>query len=808
MSQALEEHRDTLLRAAPVLADTLDACVADAARQLSPAALTAWLEGAATLARLGRGAEPVLACIEALPKVARECGEAAIGSALAAALRLASLTSGSVLALLLSGLPAAAARIGDAAMLEAYLQLVHRLASRAPRGLRPMLTHAETLLGRLSLSGLQRWVEFGIEAYRHDADGQARYFALETDDSQAVLKRERRGTLFIDQQRRLNFTLRAFWGRDFFLRPALADSAAFRPFIEGGMLHLADAVDVGEGSALSGGEIYRAMAAHMAAHVMHTAAALSPQALTPAQCFLVGFIEDARVERFAAAAFPGLGRLWRALLPEPASVDGHPALARLAWLARALAAFGAEVGVSTEAGGAPWQEKSPSPLPPQKEEPLAASAFSPSAALADIVARFHAEVDAHPRDARLSLTLGLALHHALQQDCGLPSLAVLASLPIAYRDDNRFLWVEAECAWAADPAGPPSARRQQRRRIGLMAFVNEVDTETAGDDADEVWVLDGVLYDDDGSTWNAREGKAPVSDPYPYPEWDHRAQLYRPDWATVYEHRPRRGDPARVDGVLEAHKPVVARIRQIIDRLRPQGVTRMRGLEDGDELDLNAAVDAVVALRSGRVPDMRITMRNVVHERDLSVLILLDLSESTNEALRGSTRSVLALTIDACALLATAIAGIGDPFAIHGFASDGRHDVRYTRFKDFGQRFDDAARARLAAMQGGLSTRMGTAMRHGGRLLKAQPGRCKLLLVISDGEPADVDERDPQTLREDARKAVEQLATEGVRSYCLTLDSSADRYVERIFGAGRYTIIDHVDRLPERLPTLFASLTR
>jgi len=241
--------------------------------------------------------------------------------------------------------------------------------------------------------------------------------------------------------------------------------------------------------------------------------------------------------------------------------------------------------------------------------------------------------------------------------------------------------------------------------------------------------------------------------------------------------------------------------------LSPQGVQRMRNMEDGDEIDINAAIDAMVAFRMGEQPSSRITMRNVINNRDLAVTVLLYLSESTNETMAGSEKTVLDLTREAAALVATAISGVGDPFAIHGFASDGRHDVHYYRFKDFRQAFDDEAKARLDGMKGGLSTRMGAAMRHAGRHLLRQPERRKLLLLVTDGEPADIDERDPQHLRHDAKKAVEELYSKGVLTYCLTLDANADAYVKRIFGANNYTIVDHVDRLPEKLPSLFASLT-
>jgi len=230
-------------------------------------------------------------------------------------------------------------------------------------------------------------------------------------------------------------------------------------------------------------------------------------------------------------------------------------------------------------------------------------------------------------------------------------------------------------------------------------------------------------------------------------------------------------------------------------------------MEDGDEIDLNAAIDAMVSIRMGDQPNPRITMRNVIKNRDLCVVLLMDLSESTNELVDGSDKSVLQLTKEAAALVAMAINGIGDPFAIHGFCSDGRHDVQYYKFKEFVQKFDDDVKANLAGMKGSYSTRMGAAMRHAGNHLLKQPERRKLILLVTDGEPADIDERDPQHLRHDTKKAVEELYSKGVLTYCLTLDPNADTYVKRIFGANNYTIIDHVDKLPEKLPLLFASLT-
>jgi nitric oxide reductase NorD protein len=674
-----------------------------------------------------------------------------------------------------SSLPTAARRLGDAELLRSYLNLIHHMSARAARGLRPMLIHIDDLLSKLTLGGLRRWANYGAEAYRRDLNNLVKYFALETQDSLAVLQKERRGTLFIDNQRKLNFYLRALWGRDFFLRPAAADVGGFRPFIEARIVHLPDAVD--DVAGVKGLEVFRAIAAHMAAHIAYTHAAVSAEQLTPAQMFFIGLAEDARVEYNAIQHFPGLKKLWRSLLDfERDGKPEHPTMEILERTALALLDPGCRAGDNE---------------------------------VDRVVEKFHGNIEANKADGRFSWHIGIELFNIFAARRDVPSLRILQSIRIPYRDDNRYIWEFEELSWEEGAEYIPASQRQVRKTVTVMDMVNELDCELAGDDAQEIWRLETPFWlDQEGCTINELEGKEPVSEPFHYQEWDYQVQLHRPDWVTVYERRQSKDDPEIIDKILIEHRPVAYRIRQIIDMLQPEGVIRERRMEDGDEIDINAAVDAMVSMRMGHQPDPRITMRNVIKNRDLAVVILLDLSESTNELVKGSDKTVLELTREASALVATAINGIGDAFAVHGFASDGRHDVHYFRFKDFNQKWNDEVKARLAGMKGGLSTRMGAAMRHAAAHLLRQAERKKLLLIVTDGEPADIDERDPQHLRHDTKKAVEELHSQGIMSYCLTLDPNADSYVKRIFGPTNYTVVDHVERLPEKLPVLFATLTK
>ncbi len=759
----------------------LETSYAEAARVMSPNGLANYLEGVKAMCGLGRGEDLILSYIESIPRVAKEVGEDVISDIVHSVMAISSHTSGSVIALILTNLPLAAQRFGDADQVHNYLSLLHQLTGKAPRALRPMMENLTELLSKLTLGGLRRWAMWGAQAHARDLDGQMAYFALQSDSSRAVLQKERRGTLFIDNQRKLNFYLRALWGRAFFMKPTAGDyenRRGIRPFIEDWFVHVPDAFD--DHGDLKGIDIYRASVVHAAAHMVYTDAPISAEQLSPLQMKCIDLFEDARIEHLAIAEFPGLAKLWKPFFDNPEPADGHPAIDLMFRVARAM-----------------LDEKY------LDREPR----------LHELVAGFRQSLQDNPRDNQISWNHGMDFFHLMKDLAGLPSLRIAEDFPVPYRDDNRFCWAFSEIDLERRDADYiPASQGQVRRKVELMEFINTVDAELAGDDAQEIWTLDGELfpYEDHGISFNQMEGREPISDPFHYDEWDYQVQLHRPDWTTVYERRQGRGDPQLMDDILVKHRPVAQRIRHLVDAMQPQGIVRKRGYEEGEEIDINAAVIAMSDIRRGIMPDPRINIRITRHVRDLAVVVLLDLSESTNELVDKQDKegpTILSLTREATGLMSWAIDSIGDPFAVHGFASDGRHDVRYYRFKDFDEPYGDEAKSRLAGAQGGLSTRMGAALRHAGHHLSDQPAQKRLILLVTDGEPADIDERDPQYLRHDTKKAVEDLASKGVYTYCLTLDPMADRYVARIFGENRYSIVDNVEKLPERLPAVFAMLT-
>lgn len=786
MAINLEDYQELIESLSPALQESLHSAWHEASKVFSARGLDNYLKGAAALKTLGKGDDLIATWIDQAPLVAKEIGEDIILDLMQTALELASKTSGAVIELVLSTAPTAANRLGDEALFRAYLQFLNTLLSQAPRGVRPMLENLEKLFSQLTLGGLRRWALWGAHAHRTNYPEQANYFSLQSKESQAMLQKERKGTLFIDVQRRINMYLRALWARDFFMKPTSGDfetREGYRPYVEGYFIHLPDAYDDftlpspasgGEGSKLPGLEMYRAAAAHSAAHIVYTRDPISAESLNPWQMAVISVIEDARVETLAVRKFPGLKQRWSALHTID-STQGKSAGDYLNRLARAL---------------------------------LDDSYQDNDTWIAQGRVLFKQATDSLDTN-QISWDIGVQLAHEFMAK-RIPFNPRTDLLTAPYRDDNRYFWEFEEFDLEKSIAAGYDTVKQVRKHVSLMEFANEIDVENAGDDAEEVWVLGTELfpYEDMGKSFNELEGKEPVSEPYHYSEWDYQIQLERPAWATVLEKRSRAGDLQLIDDITSQHKRTIGRLKFLLDALQPQGVTRIRKLEDGDEVDVNAAIRAMIDIRMGQQPDPRIMMRSVRKVRDISVMVLLDLSESTNEKVSGQDYSVLDLQRQATVLLADAINKIGDPFAIHGFCSDGRHNVEYSRFKDFDQPYNEVPKSRLAGMSGQLSTRMGAAIRHAGHYLKQQKSAKKLLLVITDGEPADVDVRDPQYLRYDTKKAVEEMARCGVTTFCMSLDPRADQYVSRIFGAKNYMVVDHVERLPEKLPVLYAGLTR
>jgi len=298
-----------------------------------------------------------------------------------------------------------------------------------------------------------------------------------------------------------------------------------------------------------------------------------------------------------------------------------------------------------------------------------------------------------------------------------------------------------------------------------------------------------------------------VLPPQYYDERDYKYGSYKPDWAAVYERLHSHSEATFIDELLDKNRNLVKQLKRVLDLLKPQNKKRLRFQEEGSELDLDIALRSVIELKNGSQPDTRINTDFEHDSRSVSVLLLLDLSESLNDIVEATNQSILELSQEAVSLLAWSVEQLGDNFAIAGFNSNTREQVMYYHIKGYSERWDDTVKARLANLKAEFSTRMGAAIRHATHYLDLQKSDKKLMLILTDGEPSDVDVKDSEMLIKDTHKAVQECQQKGMYPYCISLDNKADNYVSDIFGS-HYSVIDKIESLPKELPQLFLSLTK
>lgn len=291
-----------------------------------------------------------------------------------------------------------------------------------------------------------------------------------------------------------------------------------------------------------------------------------------------------------------------------------------------------------------------------------------------------------------------------------------------------------------------------------------------------------------------------------YPEWDFHSGTYRRPGAIVRETVPALGDPAWATSALARQSELVRRVRTRFMRLRPRRV-RIGRQSDGSELDIGEYVNAAADARAGAMVDDRLYVDVRPGRRELTVALLVDVSASTDSWVSGHQR-IVDVEKDALLVVCEALAAIGDRHAVFAFSGEGADHVSIVPVKTFTEQRPDVVRRRIAALEADGYTRVGTAIRHTTAALSAQATERRLLLVLSDGKPNDVDGYGGPYGIEDARQAVAEARAQRVHVFCLTVDREAPRYAPRVFGRAGFALLHRPAQLPEVLIDLLRRLIR
>jgi nitric oxide reductase NorD protein len=398
---------------------------------------------------------------------------------------------------------------------------------------------------------------------------------------------------------------------------------------------------------------------------------------------------------------------------------------------------------------------------------------------------------------------------------GLQSVAVWGAVlaPFAGADASHTKVVR-ERGGADDDRSAPRARddgspnRQRTGDGGETMLTRDLDAAHSlveHDHGIEVRSDDG-MGDQTGAPAVEPERRVNASAPggISYPEWDYTIAGYRPRAVTVRQQDAVEADPAWASRVLDERAPLVRQVRERFERLRARR-TPLTQQRDGEELDLEACVRALVDIRSGYSANDRLYVAVRPARRALAIALLVDVSGSTDTPV-NPTQQVIDVEKEAVLLAGEALEALGDRYLVLTFSGMGADDVRLATVKRFDEPNGETVRRRISALVPQGNTRLGAAVRHATALLAREAAGHRLLLILSDGRPNDVGGYHEAYGVEDSRQAINEARSKGVFPYCLTIDREGADYLPRIFGEAGHTILRHPDQLPVALVSVVRGL--
>ena len=759
-----------------------------------------------------------------------------------------------------------------AAQRRSALELAGGVAREFPRGTVALLRALPVTYDEARPPAVEQWVRRGLAIAAENAEAGLAYFALQSRTSLQVLRASSTAAVLSDEQGLLRKFIQMLSGRPASIRGA--DGIALRSALEEFPLENEVALPLRIdlfGTHEDNSRLYRFLAAQLAGRrefgtysatlpagsdslLAYLRAPEHPDLLQ--ELFLVA--EGFRIARCLARTYPGLAREHREIatrlllrrLSEPMPAQAALLDALLAWLvsdrgAPLPAALASLAGVV---------------------EPCVAPLASPDASVDDALAVAHAltALLAEPGERRSLSGLDALFLDKVSGD----------ALIDPYMDDDDAPPLPGTGpAVPAPPTQPPPGKLPEDTQLQLDPLSDDADASATPLSAEELQrlleagadlrmkqghgeELDGLgLYITDllgkipaeqlEQLRQLLQEAPPTDRPLPrrwlerehdgaafyYDEWDYHIADYRQRWCRLRE-VPLDGDAGEFfNRTLTNYATLIPEVRRQFQRIRPEMYRTVRGLEDGEDFDLNAVVSARVDRRARRPPSSKVYVARVREERDVATLFLLDMSASTDEPLqkpppalagddddplvamsrrfRPTTppRRIIDVTKEALVIMAEALEEIGDAYAIYGFSGHGRNNVEFYLVKSFNESLSAAVKGRIGAIEPKRSTRMGTALRHASEKMAGISSRSRHIILLSDGFPQDFDYGQDRRSNvyglRDTSAALREAEASGITPFCITVDKAGHDYLREMCDGARYMVIEDISALPRELPKIY-----
>jgi nitric oxide reductase NorD protein len=287
-----------------------------------------------------------------------------------------------------------------------------------------------------------------------------------------------------------------------------------------------------------------------------------------------------------------------------------------------------------------------------------------------------------------------------------------------------------------------------------------------------------------------------------YDEWDYSKRNYKEDFCKVYPKTLLKNDVAYYKKTLNQHRTTLNGLRKMLTTVNNK-YQQQRRQTQGEEFDIDAITDLFVDVHSGHTPSEKIYLSKRKKEKDLSLLLLLDVSLSSDGYAAGNR--VIDVEKQVSILFGEILNEFNIDFSIDCFYSKTRNHSSYITVKDFDDDWNQA-KFKVGAVEPSGYTRIGAALRHSGAMLDKRDTKNKWVILISDGKPNDYDKYEGKYGVNDVKQALRELNERNINSYALAIEAQAKYYLPQMFGQNHYQILTTPVELLQSLVQLYEKI--
>ncbi len=641
---------------------------------------------------------------------------------------------------------------------EKFLELIILFTKDSPETIESFLKNLKLLKNKMDINEIFNWCMTGIKIGYLSKERRLSYFKLESKESIVWIQRTKNNEIFETYKRKIEIFNKALWNLNTNIkeldsdlnvknqRPSFFNEKIFFPsFFE-------------DKNIIKRNNYFFAVAAHISSHLKFSDLKFSTKNIKPIQIAIISLIEDARIEALAINKYPGLKDLWL-----PYHKFKKEELSGINFMLASLSRSLIDDEYNDENVWVSKGKKLFSEAKKDWENPL------------------------------ISIEIGNKLSNDIGQmriQFNFKSYMVYA----IYRDDNLGLW------------DFPTDQNQDENAIQENLFLDTFKEKEE--------------YDKSSKNSNNKEEKKgnEIKKKYHFQElkkvlvseeseYDYLSKINREKWTKIYEFNSGLKKTDKFEKILKTHNDTILKISSLIKKAKNNSRYKKKNNYEGDFLNIDACIENTISSKKGDEINGKIYDQIGKNPLDSSLMILLDISKSTDKMITAINKKIIDLEFDACSILSHALQLNDQKFAISAFCSNTKDEIRYFSIKNFNEKYSKITEERLANLKSEYSTRLGAAIRYSYKELEKVSSHRKLLLVLSDGEPSDIDVKDKNYLIEDAKKSVMLAKNKNIDVFCFGMEDKNSPYLERIFGKKNSIRVESLNNLHHKMAKIYFKLT-